>query len=156
MHYVIDGHNLIPFIRGIRLSDLDDELELIRQLQDFARVKRARIEVYFDRAAAGHSGSRSIGNIKAIFVPISSTADAAITKRIRSMGSQAGTCTVVTSDAKIISECKRMRAKVLSSGEFAKLIERAREKESDEGRNETDIDQEEVDRWLDLFLGGNE
>lgn len=44
MPYLIDGHNLIPKI-GLRLSEPDDELELIRLLQDFARLRRQPIEV---------------------------------------------------------------------------------------------------------------
>ncbi|MBL0344247.1 hypothetical protein [Candidatus Villigracilis affinis] len=49
MPYLIDGHNLIPKV-GLRLDSPNDELELARLLQDFARIKRQPVEVYFDGA----------------------------------------------------------------------------------------------------------
>ena len=33
MPTIIDGHNLIPKVRGLSLQRLDDELELIQKLQ---------------------------------------------------------------------------------------------------------------------------
>ena len=50
MPYLIDGHNLIPKIPGLSLEMLDDEDRLIELLQEFARVRRQRIEVFFDQA----------------------------------------------------------------------------------------------------------
>ena len=49
MPYLIDGHNLIPKL-GLRLDSVDDEMELVAILQEFARLERSQIEVYFDGA----------------------------------------------------------------------------------------------------------
>ncbi len=40
MPTIIDGHNLIPKVRGLSLQRLDDELELIQKLQTYCRVRR--------------------------------------------------------------------------------------------------------------------
>ena len=45
---IVDGHNLIPKIKGLSLKMLDDESELIQILQEYARLTRKKIEVYFD------------------------------------------------------------------------------------------------------------
>ena len=50
MPYLIDGHNLIPK-SGIRLEAVDDELELIAALQDFARREPGARIVYDVRAS---------------------------------------------------------------------------------------------------------
>jgi len=49
MPYIIDGHNLIPRV-GLRLDALDDEMALVEILRDFCRIKKKRVEVYFDGA----------------------------------------------------------------------------------------------------------
>ena len=49
MAYMIDGHNLIPKL-GLRLDSLDDEEQLLALLQEFCRLRRAQVEVYFDGA----------------------------------------------------------------------------------------------------------
>ena len=50
--YEVDGHNLIPKV-GLRLDSFDDEMELVALLQEFARLHRRQVEVYFDGAPAG-------------------------------------------------------------------------------------------------------
>jgi hypothetical protein len=82
MPYLIDGHNLIPHIGGLRLESPDDEQHLIRLLQAFASTRRQKIEVYFDRAAVGKAGHQSFGQVTAHFVVREMTADAAISARL--------------------------------------------------------------------------
>ncbi len=60
MPYLIDGHNLIPKL-GLRLDLLDDELELLVRLQEFCRLRRAQVEVYFDGAPPGQVSTRKAG-----------------------------------------------------------------------------------------------
>ena len=72
---LIDGHNLIPKIRGLSLSDENDEEKLIQILQDYCRIKRKTVEVYFDGAPMDHAGTRNFGNVKAHFIRKGTTAD---------------------------------------------------------------------------------
>ena len=66
MPYIIDGHNLIPKIPGINLGDIDDEVQLIKMLQDFCRLRRTRVEVYFDNAPPGEVQDKKHGQVSAI------------------------------------------------------------------------------------------
>ena len=49
MTYLIDGHNLIPYIAELSLDQLDDEEELVTLLVNFSIKQNCQIEVYFDR-----------------------------------------------------------------------------------------------------------
>jgi len=59
MNLIIDGHNLIPYVPGINLGDVDDEMALIHCLVEYCRVQKASIDVFFDQAAQGRHGTRS-------------------------------------------------------------------------------------------------
>jgi len=122
MIFLIDGHNLIPHIPGLSLKELDDECQLIGMLQEFSRVSRQRVEVYFDKAPAGQSGTRNYGAVKAHFIREDSTADEAIISRVRSAGREAAGCLVVTSDHRVQNEVRTVHARVVDSSQFAKEI----------------------------------
>ncbi|HSQ39873.1 MAG TPA: hypothetical protein VLM78_06910, partial [Anaerolineales bacterium] len=81
MPYLIDGHNLIPKL-GLRLDSMDDEMELTAILQEFCRLERKQVEVYFDGAPTPHAGTRKLGTVTAHFVPLGTTADDAIRRRL--------------------------------------------------------------------------
>jgi uncharacterized protein len=150
MPYLIDGHNLIPKL-GLRLDEPDDELELVRLLQDFARVRRQQVEVYFDGAPAGQAGMRKLGTVKAHFVRSGQTADSAIRKRLESMGKSAKNWVVVSSDHEVQSAAKVNRAGFIRAEEFVTQMKSAfatATKRTDEPSN---ISAKEVEEWLHLF-----
>src|SRR4030095_12662978 len=82
MPYLIDGHNLIPKL-GLRLDSMDDEMELIVILQEFCRIERKQVEVYFDGAPTPQAGTRKLGAVSAHFVRLGATADNAIRGRLK-------------------------------------------------------------------------
>ena len=150
MPYLIDGHNLIPKL-GLRLDEPDDELELVRLLQDFARVRRQQVEVYFDGAPAGQAGMRKLGRIKAHFVRLGQSADTAIRKRLEIMGKEAKNWIVVSSDHEVQSAARVHQAGFIRSEEFVRQIRSAlaaTTKRTDEG---SVITAQEVDEWMKLF-----
>lgn len=150
MPYIIDGHNLIPRV-GLRLDALDDEMALVAILREFCRVKKKRIEVYFDGAPPGQNGQRKFGYVTAHFVRRGRTADDAIRARLQKMGNAARNWTVVSSDREVISSAKSVRASYISADEFAQQIEEAKYiGQSDAGEEKT-ISKQEVEQWLDLF-----
>lgn len=153
MPYLIDGHNLIPHISGINLSDLDDEIKLIQSLHIFANKRRSKIEVYFDQAHTGQSHSQNHGLLKAVFVQQESTADNAIKSRLSQLGKGARNWTVVSSDREIRVEARSCRSKVLTSPEFAKLLRDQLSEIQKEGEDTDSPDQSnlEVDYWMDQF-----
>ncbi len=149
MPYLIDGHNLIPKV-GLRLASLDDEMELINILQEFCRLERKPVEVYFDGAPAPHAGTRKLSAVTAHFVPLGTTADEAIRNRLKKLGRSAKNWSVVSSDRQVQADTRAARAEVISSEAFAGLINRVRNA-TPKPINERKLSKDEVDDWLKLF-----
>ena len=122
MHILVDGHNLIPKLRGLSLRAMDDEMKLVDLLQFFSRVRRTKVEVFFDGAPPGQSGTRSFGTIQAHFVRIGQTADEAIRLKLDQLGPLAREVLVITSDHRVQAEARAHKAKFLDSELFAKEL----------------------------------
>jgi predicted RNA-binding protein with PIN domain len=152
MPYMIDGHNLIPKL-GLRLDSPDDEMELVAILQEFARLNRREVEVYFDGAPAGQAGARSLGTVRAHFVPLGQTADSVMRTRLRKMGKTAKNWTVVSSDHEIQNTARSVHAEFISSEAFVKLLQQARSAAPKPSR-EKPLSEREVEEWLALFRHG--
>jgi predicted RNA-binding protein with PIN domain len=151
MSYLIDGHNLIPNVRGISLQDLDDEIALIKLLQTFARKSRRKVEVFFDKAPEREARTQNYGTIKVHFVRQSITADEAIIQRLYTMEKRAKNWTVVTSDRQIAAVVKAVHATLLSSQEFAKLLQKTLDSAEEMNRQDKALGDAEVAEWLRLF-----
>jgi predicted RNA-binding protein with PIN domain len=153
MPFLIDGHNLIPKL-GLRLDSIDDELELISILQEYSRFERKKqVEVYFDGAPSHHAGSQKLGAVTAHFVPLGTTADDAIRKRLTRMGKSARNWTVISSDRQVQIDAKSARSAVLSSEEFAKKLKQVRNA-APKPANDRNLSKQEVDDWLRIFNEG--
>jgi predicted RNA-binding protein with PIN domain len=147
VHYIIDGHNLIPAL-GLNLADPEDEEQLLGLLQAFVRChKKARITVYFD--AAPQAQTRNLGSVKALFVPLGSSADAAIMAALRRAKKAARNLTVVSSDRQIQAAARAAHAAVMSSQDFAAQM-RARPAAS-EPYDATYPSADEVAAWEVIF-----
>ena len=149
MPFLIDGHNLIPRA-GLRLDSLDDELDLIRLLQEFCRLSRSQAEVYFDNAPAGQPAKQKHGMVTALFVRKPDIADEAIYQRIRKLGLSAKNWTVVSSDRRVQAEARSTKAKILSSDEFARQV-RLTLQNKPPSAGESAMDEKEINDWLKLF-----
>ena len=149
MPYLIDGHNLIPKL-GLRLDSMDDEMELVAILQEFARLKRQQVEVYFDGAPAPQAGTRKLGTVTAHFVPLGTTADDAIRKHVKKMGKNAKNWTVVSSDRQVQADSRAAQADVISSDSFAILLRQARNS-APKTIEDRKLSKQEVDEWLKVF-----
>lgn len=151
MTYIIDGHNLIGKIPGLNLDDLDDEQELITLLQEYCLQTGKNIEVYFDKSATGHARARVHGKVTARFVRSGETADQAIDRHLKRLGKQAANWTVVSSDIQVQRAAKRVRARLISSEAFSRDL--LAEQSSPGNTDSPEINQDELDEWLDLFGG---
>lgn len=149
MSYLIDGHNLIPKL-GLRLDSMDDEMELIAILQEYCRIERKQVEVYFDGAPTQQAGIRKHGSVTAHFVPLKSTADNAIRQRLKTMGKSARNWSVVSSDHRVQLEAREARAEIISSDVFASTLKQARNSAPKPTDNRK-LSSQEVDDWLKLF-----
>jgi len=153
MPYLIDGHNLVPKIPGLSLKDVDDEIQLIELLQEFCRLSRKRVEVYFDNAPPGGEQVRRYGLVITHFVRRGRTADDAIRVRLNDAGKNARNWTVVSSDAAVQSASRYAGAQTTTAEDFAGLLlqtlqQSSQDEESSDGNTPSP---EEVSYWLDLF-----
>jgi predicted RNA-binding protein with PIN domain len=153
MPYLIDGHNLIPKIRGLSLDDLDDEQQLIEMLQEFCRLQRKQVEVFFDKASPGGTQAHNYGNLIARFIRQGSTADQAIHRKLTHLGREARNWTVVSSDLAVQSEAHAVQAHLMPSEAFADLlIQTLSESKRDPGdMSRQDMSKDELDEWMSFF-----
>ena len=149
MPYLIDGHNLVPKL-GLRLDSIDDEMELISILQEFCRLERRQVEVFFDGALGPQAGTRNLGAVSAHFVQLGTTADNAIRKRLKKLGKSARNWTVVSSDREVQTEARAVHAEVMSSDSFAGMLKQARNA-APKPNNDRKISPQEVEEWLKIF-----
>jgi predicted RNA-binding protein with PIN domain len=156
MNYIVDGHNLVSHIPGLNLSMPDDEQRLVELLILFCQKYAHKVEVYFDRAPVGRSGTTNHGRVRAHFVPERSSADDAIRKRLRSMGKSASTWAVVSSDRSVQAATREARAQVLSADEFASLmLSSLQPKDAIPASPEDEpLSEAEVREWIAIFKQG--
>ncbi|NJN80260.1 MAG: NYN domain-containing protein [Anaerolineales bacterium] len=150
MPYLIDGHNLIPKL-GLRLDALDDEIELAHILQEFARMRRQQIQVYFDGAPPASVGTRKLGTVTGHFISRGQTADSAMRARLNNMGKSAKNWTVVSSDREVQNAAKVNQAKFISSEEFVSLLRTTLSSSVKTSTDDKKISSQEVEEWLKLF-----
>jgi predicted RNA-binding protein with PIN domain len=153
MPYLIDGHNLIPKVPGLSLDAVDDENQLVQLLQEFCRISRRQVDVYFDLAPAGQSGKRKLGTVAVHFVRAGGTADQAIAQRLRKMGRSARNWTVVSSDLQVQASARQAGAQALSSESFASLLMAmlSQTTASETKPGDAGLSPEEIEEWLALF-----
>ena len=116
---MIDGHNLIPKVPGLNLSDPDDEEKLIEHLTAWARTSKHKVTVFFDRAPQGWAGTRRGGPVSAVFVRDGKTADSAIMDALARLKNGARNINVVSSDRMVQAAARAVHAKVIKSEDFA-------------------------------------
>jgi hypothetical protein len=155
MAIIIDGHNLIPHLQGMSLSDPDDEENLIRQLQAYCQKARKRVTVYFDRAPAGMAGERQFGSVRAVFVREGMTADEAIMVHLKRLGKRARNVIVVSSDRQVKQAARAVHARVKTSEVFAAEMVLNITEESDFNPRNRLLSQEEVAEWEAFFRRGH-
>jgi uncharacterized protein len=151
MRWIIDGHNLVPFIPGLSLADLDDENRLIEWVQQFLKGNHDSIELYFDKAAIGQPKTRSLGRLKIIHVDRKIIADQAIIQRLNQLGNAAEQVTVVSSDHSIQTNARAARAKVMDSPAFFTYAIRQSARKTTKTNPDPALSTQEVDEWLNLF-----
>jgi len=153
---LIDGHNLIPKVRGLSLTMVDDEMELIQILSEYARLTRKKLDVYFDNAPIDKSGTRKFGSVTAHFVREGSTADDAIIQRISKLKHRTQNTKVISSDQQVQNLAKLNGAQVISSEEFSKDIEKTFSKSPSGGKPDPErLSANEIDQWIQIFTNSN-
>jgi predicted RNA-binding protein with PIN domain len=85
------------------------------------------------------------------FVRAGTSADAAIARRLKKLGRAAKNWTVVSSDRQVQAEARSARAEVLSSEEFARLLQGTPRVERSKPHADKKVSPAEVDEWLKIF-----
>lgn len=147
MPYLIDGHNLIPRVRGLSLRQLDDEQALIARLDVYFQRQRKQAVVYFDRAQPGGSPDLQRAFLRVHFVRPPVIADTAILRHLRKLKGEARNWVVVSSDNEVRLGAEHLGARVLSSEEFAALLDEKPKK----GIKDVQPGGDDVDFWLKTF-----
>jgi hypothetical protein len=147
MPYLIDGHNLIPFMHGISLDQLDDELRLIDVLEAYFRKIRKKAIIFFDRGQPGSEPEIKRGFVTARFTRAPLIADQAIRNQLNQSGGASRNYTVVSSDHEVASFAQHKGAKVISSREFASAVHQSGRSRGGEKMNPED----DLDYWLKKF-----
>lgn len=152
MILLIDGHNLIPKIPGLRLNDPDDEAKLTDFVQQYCRLKRVSAELFFDGALPGFKGRTTGGLVHVHFIRKGNTADQAIIDFLGQKGKTARNYTVVSSDHHVQNQCRSLGAAVLPSEQFARdLVNALSQSEKSTSADDKPIPASEVDEWLAFF-----
>lgn len=152
MPFIVDGHNLIPKIPGLNLSDMDDEMRLVEMLQEYCRLTRKQVEVFFDNAPPGQPRARNFGSVIARFVRSEQTADKAIRDKLYRLGGEARNWTVVSSDHQVQAAARAARAAVVPAETFSLQLREILDgspKVSEVADRE--LSTEEVDDWMKIF-----
>jgi predicted RNA-binding protein with PIN domain len=150
MPYLIDGHNLIPVVPGLRLTDPDDEAKLIGLLRDFCTRTRSRATVFFDRGLLGPGSLSGGAGVSVRFVRPPRTADEAIIAQLANLKGEARNWTVVSSDGEIQRAARRAGARSLSSRAFASTLASLASRPL-ESKPEAPSNKEEVAYWERRF-----
>jgi hypothetical protein len=153
MPYIVDGHNLIPRIPGLSLQDIDDENRLVEMLQEFCRVSRKSVEVYFDNAPPGQLRVQKFGLVTAFFVRAGRSADQAIRQKLIRLGKEARNWSVVSSDREVQAAARAARATVIPASTFAQqLLTTIQETNSStDTLEEPAMSPQELQHWMKEF-----
>jgi predicted RNA-binding protein with PIN domain len=148
MPLLIDGHNLIGQLQGLRLDDPDDEAKLVQRLKGYAARNRKRITVVFDHGLpGGESLGLGGGGVSVVFASPGRSADGILLERIRDAGNPRG-LTVVSSDRRVVAAAQARGVRVVRAEEFAEQMETPVHAEAD---YDMPLSADEVAHWLQVF-----
>lgn len=155
MPYLIDGHNLIGVLPDLDLADIDDERKLLEKLTRFCAATRRKVNVYFDHGQLENGSFQGGPFLKAFFIRSPRTADDAIKAELVKLGRTAANWTVVSSDREVQRAARMAGARIINSDAFIDVLEPSSESE-DDMKADTTLSDDEIDRWIAMFQGGEE
>jgi len=149
MAILIDGHNLIGKMPGLRMDDPDDEEKLLVRLRAYRARTGKRLTVYFDPGVTYQSPARqSRGGITVRRAGTGQCADDLIMRDVRRHPSPRE-LTVVTSDRAIQRVAQQYGARVIDSATFAAEISHS--PKTSHQRDGQPLSEEEIQEWLAIF-----
>jgi predicted RNA-binding protein with PIN domain len=120
---LVDGHNLIGQLQDLSLDDPYDEAKLAMAIRSFCMRSKMKATVIFDNGLPGGvSKQLSNSNVKVIFAPSGTQADALLMRRARELIDPRDPLIMVTSDRRILRLAFAYGIETLSSPEFAIML----------------------------------
>jgi hypothetical protein len=164
MTILVDGHNLIGQMAGLRLDDPDDEEKLLVRLRAYRARTGKPIVVYFDAGTPYQvPARRSNGGIGVRWAGSGQRADDLIARDV-SRHPNPRELTVVTSDRALQSRARLGGARIMDAAAFAaemdrptgvrrkaKAHRRSVSREDDSERDSRPLSEEEVRTWLAIM-----
>jgi predicted RNA-binding protein with PIN domain len=148
MPLLIDGHNLIGKMEGVSLADPDDEAALVQRVRRYCLRHRRRATVVFDSGLpGGPSRTLSSPEVKVIFAPTGSNADALIRHLLRQERDPAGLL-VISSDRAIRAAAQARGARAITAEAFARQLTLPARGEAEKPETAGDVEE-----WLKVFGG---
>jgi predicted RNA-binding protein with PIN domain len=153
MPILIDGHNLIGQLAQIKLSDPDDEAQLVMLLRRYAtRRKGRKVVVIFDGGVYGHPDNLNGYGVEVHFAKAPNNADNVLIKRIRAI-KRRDEWQVVSSDRAVAGEAEARGIPVVSAQLFARRLMALHEPKASiqSKRNDRPLSKEEIAMWMEIF-----
>ena len=155
MHWLIDGHNLIGQMPNLRLSDPNDEAQLLEYLRRFRARTGHRLTVIFDAGQTYQPAEKKKqGGLTIQFAPHGQTADRIIMRRLRKVKNPQAVG-VVSSDRAVQQAAQQARVRAVSAQEFGQqllqLSAGIKSRENEDKQADIHLSADEVDEWLAIF-----
>lgn len=160
---IVDGYNVIhadPRMKKTTARDLERARDqLIERIRKYMRGKQIRVTVVFD----GRGGLTDVetvvpGKLQVLYSSQPQSADELILKTLNESPNPQEYIVVTSDMADIGGSARGMGAKILSSRAFLERIARgsetAKPRTQKAAEEENDMNENEVDYWLDQFKAG--
>ena len=160
MIILVDGHNLIPKLPSLSLSDPEDERKLIEILSEYARLSRHKIILFLDKRAIGQAFEKKVGTVKIFHASERTTADETIIQYLIKHPPKNQTMLVISSDHHVQVQVKGLGAKTNTSEEFAQRVVALLENPPTPKQGtpklqvEAPLSSSEMAVWIDVFNSG--
>ena len=152
MPLLVDGHNLIGQIPTIKLSDPDDEGNLVMLLRRYSTAKHGRqVVIVFDHGVYGHPLKLDGYGITCYFARSPQDADTQLIKRLHAL-KRPRDWTLVTSERQIVRVAVELKVKVISAHDFARqLLAPAAQAAPLDEKRDRQLSAAEVEEWMEIF-----
>jgi predicted RNA-binding protein with PIN domain len=155
MPYIVDGNNVMAQTVGWHRDRSGARRRLIHDLVHFVAVQRVKLKVVFDGAPDDEfPDGRKYKGVHILYARPGSDADSRIMELVNK-ASYKRDLIVASSDRALSSYCKHQGARVISSGQFRRLIEDCRKQERSMEKSGQG-DHVDVAEWLEFFKNSGE
>jgi predicted RNA-binding protein with PIN domain len=150
MPYLVDGNNVMAQTVGWHRDRSKARRQLIHDLAHFIALQRVKLKVVFDGAPDEEfPEGRKYKGVHIMYARPGSDADSRIMELV-SKASYKRDLIVITSDRALSSHVKHQGARIVSSGQFRRLVEECLKRTSSLEKS-AQGDRVDVEEWLEFF-----